>query len=104
MYDKDKTMNTQQLFETIERITGHQCLEGEMFEIIKAAKKAERIEKLSNIEIQLHSSTVELNRVLLLLAKWLINNRLSVFKDSGIYHESKELILRKLNYSTDMLQ
>lgn len=55
-------------------------------------------------DIQLHSSTVELNRVLLLLAKWLINNKMSVFKDSGIYHGSKELILRKLNYSTDMLQ
>ena len=34
-------MNTQQLFETIERITGHQCLESEMFEIIKTVKKAE---------------------------------------------------------------
>lgn len=38
-------MNTQKLFETIERITGHQCLETEMIEIVNCV---EDIIKLDN--------------------------------------------------------
>lgn len=37
-------MNTQKLFETIERITAHQCLESEMFEIISAVEEIQKTE------------------------------------------------------------
>lgn len=38
-------MNMQKLFETIERITNHQCLESEMFEIINAVEDLKKIEQ-----------------------------------------------------------